>query len=63
MTLESEYNNMGYADSVYVPTCGELLKRVVRYSGVSDTKVRSIFDDLTYGNRGIKHLDPALQPL
>ena len=63
MILESEYNNMGYVDSVYVPTCGELLRRVVRYSGVSDTKVRSIFDDLTYGNRGIKHLDPALQPL
>ena len=29
MTLESEYNNMGYADSVYVPTCGELLKRIL----------------------------------
>ena len=63
MTLGGEYNNMGYADSVYVPTCGELLGRVARYSGVSDTKVRSIFDDLTYGNRGIKRLDPALQPL
>ena len=53
----------GYADSIYVPTCGELLRRVVRYSGVSDAKVQSIFDDLTYGNRGIKHPDPALQPL
>lgn len=55
--------DMGYADSIYVPTCNELLRRVVRYSGVSDTKVRSIFDDLTYGNSGIKHPDPALQPL
>ncbi len=53
----------GYADSIYVPTCSELLGRVVRYSGVSDAKVQSIFDDLTYGNRGIKHPDPALQPL
>ena len=26
-------------------------------------KVKSILDDLTYGNRGIKHPDPALQPL
>ena len=53
----------GYADSIYVPTCNELLRRIVRYSGVSDAKVLSIFDDLTYGNRGIKYPDPALQPL
>ena len=54
---------LGYADSIYVPACNELLRRIVRYSGVSDAKVLSIFDDLTYGNRGIKHPDPALQPL
>ena len=53
----------GYVDSIYVPTCDELLRRIVRYSGVSDAKVLSIFDDLTYGNRGIEHPDPALQPL
>ena len=54
---------LGYADSIYVPTCDELLRRIVRYSGVPDAKVLSIFDDLTYGNKGIKHPDPALQPL
>ena len=53
----------GYSDSIYVPTCDELLNRVVRYSGVSNEKVRSVFYDLTYGNRGIKRSDPALQPL
>ena len=53
----------GYSDSIFVPTCNELLRRVVRYSGVSDEKVQSIFDDLTYGNQGIKYPDPALQPL
>lgn len=53
----------GYADSIYVPTCGELLRRVVRYSGVSESKVQSIFDDLSYGNRDISNPDPALQPL
>ena len=56
-------DNGGYADSVYVPTCGELLRRIARYSGLSEAKVRSIFDDLSYGNRGILHLDLALQPL
>lgn len=55
--------NLGYADSIYVPTRNELLRRVVRYSGVPDEKTQSIFDDLTYGNQGIKHPDPALQPL
>ena len=53
----------GYVDSIYVPTCDELLRRVVRYSGVSDTTVQSIFDDLSYGNGGISHPQPALQPL
>ena len=56
-------SRMGCADSIYIPTCGELLRRVVRYSGVSDAKVQSIFDDLSYGNRGISRPEPALQPL
>ena len=63
IAIENGYDPFGYADSIYVPTCNELLRRVVRYSGVSDEKVLSIFDDLTYGNRGILHPDPALQPL
>ena len=54
---------LGYIDSVYVPTCEELKKRVVRYSGVSESTVQTIFDDLSYGNRDIYHPDPALQPL
>ena len=54
---------LGYADSIYVPTCEELLRRVVRYSGLPEAKVLSVFEDLTYGNRNISHPDPALQPL
>ena len=52
-----------YADSISVKNCDELLKRVVRYSGVSESEVRSIFDDLSYGNRCQKNPDPVLQPL
>ena len=55
--------NKGYLDSIYVLTYGELLRRVVRYSGLSDIKVKSLFDDLTYGNGGIKRPAPTLQPL
>lgn len=63
LAIERGCAALGYADSIYMPTYDELLRRIVRYSGVSDAKVLSIFDDLTYGNRGIKHPDPALQPL
>ena len=55
--------NRGYVDSVYVPTCRSLLGLVVRCSQVPKSKVRSIFNDLSYGNRGISNPDPALQPL
>ena len=61
--IEQGVTHKGYFDNIYVLTYGELLRRVVRYSGLSDTKVKSIFDDLTYGNRGIKKPSPALQPL
>ena len=55
--------DMGYADSIYVCSFDDLLRQVARYSGVSNAKVRSIFDDLVYGNKGILHPDPVLQPL
>ena len=54
---------MGYADSIYVRPFNDLLRQVVRYSGVPAAKVRSIFDDLSYGSRCISNPDPALQPL
>ena len=55
--------NLGYANSIYLPTCDELLRRVVNYSRVSESAVQNILDDLTYGNGGILHPAPALQPL
>lgn len=61
--VEKNCRNDALIDSIYLPTCNELLRRVARYSGVSDEKVRYIFDDLTYGNRGVRFPDPALQPL
>ena len=54
---------MGYADSIYLRPFDDLLRQVVRYSEVSESEVRSIFDDLSYGSKGILHPDPALQPL
>ena len=56
-------DNMGYLDSIYLPTCDELLRRVIRYSGVSKAEVQSILDDLTYGNGPISHSELAMCPL
>ena len=53
----------GYLDSIYVKTYGQLIRRVARYSDMSPVKVKSVLDDLTYGNNGIKIPIPALQPL
>ena len=63
IVMNQEGIGWGYLDSIYVLTYDELLRRVIRYSGVPEAEVRSIFDDLTYGNRGILNLDIALQPL
>ena len=56
-------HGMGYVDSIYTRPFDDLLRQVVRYSRVSESEVRSIFDDLSYGNRDILQPDPALQPL
>lgn len=53
----------GYVDGVYVQPFDDLFRQVVRYSGVSESKVQSILADLSYGNRCQKNPDPALQPL
>ena len=63
VAIEKGCSDLGYIDSIYAPTYNELLNRVIRFSRLPDRKVRKIFDDLTYGNRGIKYPDPALQPL
>ena len=56
-------HGMGHVDSIYTRPFDDLLRQVVRYSRVSESEVRSIFDDLSYGNRDILQPDPALQPL
>ena len=53
----------GYASSIFMPSCDRLLNLVADNSGVSKTAVRRILEDLTYGNRGIKSPNLALQPL
>ena len=54
---------LGIVESVRVMTDQELIKRLCRYSKLASEVVRSIVRDLTFGERGIRNPDPALQPL
>jgi hypothetical protein len=46
-----------------VYTLRELDSRIRRYTGLSAETISSILEDLTYGSRGVKRPDPALQPI
>lgn len=54
---------MGYSGGIFVATEDELLRRLVRYSGLSEIVVTHLIADFTYGNRNILKPDPAIQPL
>ena len=54
---------LGYSNSLIVMSRDELLRRLIRYSGLSESVVSAIIEDLTYGARKIRNPDPAIQPL
>lgn len=54
---------LGYCNSIFVVEEDELLRRLTRYSGVSEEIISYLINDLTYGNREILKPDPAIQPL
>lgn len=54
---------LGYCNSIFVVEEDELLRRLTRYSGVSEDIISYLINDLTYGNREILKPDPAIQPL
>ena len=45
--------NLGYSDSVFITSQFELLRRLVRYSSVSENAIKYLIEDMTYGNRNI----------
>ena len=63
MAIAKGCDNLGYATSIFTPTCDELLRRIVNYSQVPESTVRNILEDLSYGDRGVSNPDPALQPI
>lgn len=58
---------MGNIDSLYILTFEEMLRRIVRYSGVPAEIVKHILDDMTYGKGtkkgAISHSELAMRPL
>ena len=63
IAMNQGVTHKGYLDSIYVKTYGRLIRCVARYSDMSPVKVKSVLDDLTYGDSGIEKPIPALQPL
>ena len=53
----------GYCSSVIVMDNEELSSRLRRYTGLDPNRIAAITSDLTYGNRGLRFPDPALQPI
>jgi len=53
----------GYSNAILVMGTEELQSRVVRYTGVRESRVADVLTDLTFGARGQENADPALQPL
>ena len=54
---------LGYADSLIVMKGAELRRRLKRYTELEEETVRALIRDLTYGERGLRFPDIALQPL
>ena len=54
---------LGYVDGLLVMSKDEILRRIVRYSGLNEIKISIILEYLTYGSIGVTNPDPALQPL
>jgi hypothetical protein len=54
---------LGLARAVIVMDRAELVRRLRRYSDVTQNATEAIVDDLTYGARGQSNPDPALQPI
>ena len=54
---------LGMARALVTMDRSELLARLTRYSRVQRSTVAQVVEYLTYGRGGIRHPDPALQPL
>jgi hypothetical protein len=55
--------SLGIANSILVLTRDQLIHRLVRFADINPTLASRFVEDLTFGNRGIAHPDPAIQPL
>ena len=53
----------GFADSLVIMDRKEIHRRMVRYTGLDEETTGALLEDHTYGSRGIRQPDLALQPL
>ena len=55
--------SMGVLDTLLIRTPLELSTAIVRMTQLQPSVVAAVLEDLTYGARGLRNPDPALQPL
>jgi hypothetical protein len=55
--------SLGFSGALMIMDRGEIIRRLRRYSGITENVVAAIVEDLTYGSRGQTNPDPALQPI
>jgi len=53
----------GFADSLIIMDRREFHQRMVQYTGLDEETIGALLEDHTFGSRGIRQPDPALQPL
>lgn len=63
LAASKKCKGLGLYNSLIVTTKDDLAWKLGRYSNVTFEIAHHFIDDLTYGGRGIRQPDPALQPL
>ena len=53
----------GFADSLIIMDRREIYRRMIRYTGLDKETTGALIEDHTYGSRGMRRPDLALQPL
>ena len=59
----TDLREWGFADSLVIMDRSEIHRRMVRYTGLDEETTGALLEDHTYGSRGIRQPDLALQPL
>lgn len=63
VAAERGCRGLGYDRALVLMTRGELARRLARYSGITESTVRTVIDEITWGRGDVRAPDTALQPI